>query len=211
LHRWAPMDPCVFLTSVGKSHVHVSSSSYDMYPPPRMTCILLLIWHVRLFDLRSLEHSTIIYESAPPPDSAPLLRLAWNKQVFIHTHNTQHTNTHTHTHTHMFKYIYIYTHTHKHTHTHTHTQHTHTHKYICLNMYIYIHTHIGHQLFGNICHGQQFPRHSRRQGTIHSGGRVTRTWPGLFWHILNLFWHILGLFWHMPSIPVAGLHGHDQV
>jgi WD repeat-containing protein 68 len=35
---------------------------------------------VRLFDLRSLEHSTIIYESAPPPDSAPLLRLAWNKQ-----------------------------------------------------------------------------------------------------------------------------------
>ena len=38
---------------------------------------------VRLFDLRSLEHSTIIYESAPPPDSAPLLRLAWNKQVLI--------------------------------------------------------------------------------------------------------------------------------
>ena len=35
---------------------------------------------VRLFDLRSLEHSTIIYESAPPPDSSPLLRLAWNKQ-----------------------------------------------------------------------------------------------------------------------------------
>jgi len=32
---------------------------------------------VRMFDLRSLEHSTIIYES---PDSAPLLRLAWNKQ-----------------------------------------------------------------------------------------------------------------------------------
>lgn len=32
---------------------------------------------VRLFDLRSLEHSTIIYES---PDLQPLLRLAWNKQ-----------------------------------------------------------------------------------------------------------------------------------
>lgn len=32
---------------------------------------------VRMFDLRSLEHSTIIYES---PDSVPLLRLAWNKQ-----------------------------------------------------------------------------------------------------------------------------------
>lgn len=30
-----------------------------------------------MFDLRSLEHSTIIYES---PDSTPLLRLAWNKQ-----------------------------------------------------------------------------------------------------------------------------------
>jgi WD repeat-containing protein 68 len=32
---------------------------------------------VRLFDLRSLEHSTIVYES---PDLTPLLRLAWNKQ-----------------------------------------------------------------------------------------------------------------------------------
>jgi len=32
---------------------------------------------VRMFDLRSLEHSTIIYES---PDLVPLLRLAWNKQ-----------------------------------------------------------------------------------------------------------------------------------
>lgn len=32
---------------------------------------------VRLFDLRSLEHSTIIYEST---DCKPLLRLAWNKQ-----------------------------------------------------------------------------------------------------------------------------------
>ena len=25
---------------------HVSSSSYGMYPPPHMACILLLIWHV---------------------------------------------------------------------------------------------------------------------------------------------------------------------
>eukprot|EP01086_Lenisia_limosa_P009240 TRINITY_DN32514_c0_g1_i1.p1 TRINITY_DN32514_c0_g1~~TRINITY_DN32514_c0_g1_i1.p1 ORF type:complete len:331 (-),score=59.12 TRINITY_DN32514_c0_g1_i1:35-1027(-) len=32
---------------------------------------------VRMFDLRSLEHSTIIYES---PDLRPLLRLSWNKQ-----------------------------------------------------------------------------------------------------------------------------------
>jgi WD repeat-containing protein 68 len=32
---------------------------------------------VRMFDLRSLEHSTIIYES---PDLDPLLRLEWNKQ-----------------------------------------------------------------------------------------------------------------------------------
>jgi len=32
---------------------------------------------VRMFDLRSLEHSTIIYES---PDLVALLRLAWNKQ-----------------------------------------------------------------------------------------------------------------------------------
>lgn len=32
---------------------------------------------VRMFDLRSLVHSTIIYES---PELTPLLRLAWNKQ-----------------------------------------------------------------------------------------------------------------------------------
>jgi len=32
---------------------------------------------VRMFDLRSLEHSTIIYES---PELSPLLRIAWNKQ-----------------------------------------------------------------------------------------------------------------------------------
>ncbi|KAI9179295.1 hypothetical protein H9P43_005958 [Blastocladiella emersonii ATCC 22665] len=32
---------------------------------------------VRLFDLRALEHSTIIYEH---PQSAPLLRVAWNRQ-----------------------------------------------------------------------------------------------------------------------------------
>jgi WD repeat-containing protein 68 len=31
---------------------------------------------VRMFDLRSLEHSTIIYES---PDLAPLLRICWNR------------------------------------------------------------------------------------------------------------------------------------
>lgn len=32
---------------------------------------------VRHFDLRDLEHSTIIYESE---DASPLLRVAWNKQ-----------------------------------------------------------------------------------------------------------------------------------
>jgi DDB1- and CUL4-associated factor 7 len=32
---------------------------------------------LRMFDLRSLEHSTILYES---PDLTPLLRLSWNKQ-----------------------------------------------------------------------------------------------------------------------------------
>ncbi len=31
---------------------------------------------LRLFDLSSLEHSTILYET---PDLAPLLRLSWNK------------------------------------------------------------------------------------------------------------------------------------
>ena len=32
---------------------------------------------VRMFDLRSLEHSIILYET---PDLTPLLRIAWNKQ-----------------------------------------------------------------------------------------------------------------------------------
>ena len=32
---------------------------------------------LRMFDLRILEHSTILYDS---PDLAPLLKLAWNKQ-----------------------------------------------------------------------------------------------------------------------------------
>jgi WD repeat-containing protein 68 len=32
---------------------------------------------LRLFDLRSLEHSTILYDSE---DLSPLIRLAWNKQ-----------------------------------------------------------------------------------------------------------------------------------
>ena len=32
---------------------------------------------VRHFDLRDLEHSTIIYES---PEKQPLLRVAWNKK-----------------------------------------------------------------------------------------------------------------------------------
>lgn len=32
---------------------------------------------LRMFDLRSLEHSTILYET---PDLSPLLRLSWNKQ-----------------------------------------------------------------------------------------------------------------------------------
>ena len=35
------------------------------------------ITSVRMFDLRHLEHSTIIYED---PTHTPLLRLAWNKQ-----------------------------------------------------------------------------------------------------------------------------------
>jgi len=37
---------------------------------------------VRMFDLRSLEHSTIIYESSDGPGGSPvpLIRLAWNKQ-----------------------------------------------------------------------------------------------------------------------------------
>ena len=40
-------------------------------------CYNLIIISVRMFDLRHLEHSTIIYED---PTHTPLLRLAWNKQ-----------------------------------------------------------------------------------------------------------------------------------
>jgi DDB1- and CUL4-associated factor 7 len=38
---------------------------------------------VRLFDLRHLEHSTIIFETGMPdhPATLPLLRLGWNKEV----------------------------------------------------------------------------------------------------------------------------------
>ncbi|KAI9098813.1 WD40-repeat-containing domain protein [Phlyctochytrium arcticum] len=48
---------------------------------------------LRMFDLRNLEHSTILYEAVPPPptegtqarrgsdpENSPLVRLAWNKQ-----------------------------------------------------------------------------------------------------------------------------------
>jgi len=40
-------------------------------------CVLGADGSVRMFDLRHLEHSTIIYED---PQHQPLLRLAWNKQ-----------------------------------------------------------------------------------------------------------------------------------
>lgn len=40
-------------------------------------CVLGADGSVRMFDLRHLEHSTIIYED---PAHTPLLRLAWNKQ-----------------------------------------------------------------------------------------------------------------------------------
>ncbi len=38
---------------------------------------------IRMFDLRHLEHSTIIFETGPPdhPSTRPLLRLAWNHEV----------------------------------------------------------------------------------------------------------------------------------
>jgi len=47
-----------------------------------MDAVLFVHWSgadgsVRMFDLRHLEHSTIIYED---PQHQPLLRLAWNKQ-----------------------------------------------------------------------------------------------------------------------------------
>ena len=44
----------------------------------RASVCLPLFAAVRLFDLRSLERSTIIYESA---ENQPILRLSWNKLV----------------------------------------------------------------------------------------------------------------------------------
>jgi DDB1- and CUL4-associated factor 7 len=35
---------------------------------------------MRMFDLRQLEHSTIVYETGSGADTKPLLRLSWNKQ-----------------------------------------------------------------------------------------------------------------------------------
>ena len=43
---------------------------------------------VRMFDLRSLEHSTIIYESCDGQGGSPvpLIRLAWNKMCVAAAH-----------------------------------------------------------------------------------------------------------------------------
>jgi WD repeat-containing protein 68 len=49
-----------------------------------------------MFDLRSLEHSTVLYES---PDLTPLLRIAWNKQV---------TKVYVDVCNHILQYVYIY-------------------------------------------------------------------------------------------------------
>jgi hypothetical protein len=52
---------------------HVSSSSYDMCPPPHMTCILLLIWHV----------SSSSYAMYPPPHMTCILLLIWHVCILL--------------------------------------------------------------------------------------------------------------------------------
>ena len=54
------LDNC--LTAVGTGRAHLGSVGAD--------------GSVRLFDIRNLEHSQIMYESNP---SSPLLRLVWNQ------------------------------------------------------------------------------------------------------------------------------------
>eukprot|EP01117_Protostelium_nocturnum_P013957 TRINITY_DN5262_c0_g1_i2.p1 TRINITY_DN5262_c0_g1~~TRINITY_DN5262_c0_g1_i2.p1 ORF type:complete len:327 (+),score=86.68 TRINITY_DN5262_c0_g1_i2:143-1123(+) len=53
---------------------------YDIAFAPRVTDVFASVGadgSVRMFDLRCLEHSTIVYET---PDLTPLLRISWNKQ-----------------------------------------------------------------------------------------------------------------------------------
>jgi len=58
---------------------HVSSSSYDMYPPPHMTCILLLIWHHMTCILLLIWHvSSSSYDMYPPPHMTCILLLIWH-------------------------------------------------------------------------------------------------------------------------------------
>ena len=197
MHRWAPMDPCVFLTSVGKSHVHVSSSSYDM-------CVFLTSV------ASNIQQSSMRARLLLTPHRC----CGWRGiSRYLYTHTTHNTQKHTHTHTHICLsiYIYIYTHTQTHTHTHTHTTHTHTQIYMFKYVYIYTHTHrtpiiwqhlswtavpssfstSGYHPFrwpsytdmtrSLLTHTKSLLTHSRSLLThaIHSGGRVTRAWPGL--------------------------------
>jgi len=60
----------------GGAQRHVSSSSYDMYPPPHMTCILLLIWRVSSsLYTKALEARS---DMCPPPHMTCILLLIWH-------------------------------------------------------------------------------------------------------------------------------------
>ena len=58
------------LVRLGGIKQHIKQTHFWYFPPGADGS-------VRMFDLRHLEHSTIIYED---PQHHPLLRLSWNKQ-----------------------------------------------------------------------------------------------------------------------------------
>ena len=68
LHDWNLLVNSTLL-NIKKYYPRKSKSNWMNY--------IFIAGSVRMFDLRHLEHSTIIYED---PQHTPLLRLAWNKQ-----------------------------------------------------------------------------------------------------------------------------------
>jgi WD repeat-containing protein 68 len=91
---WCDLDPNTIGTSsidttctiwnieTGQAKTQLIAHDKEVYdiafaPTPEVFASVGADGSVRMFDLRSLDHSTIIYES---PELTPLLRLSWNKQ-----------------------------------------------------------------------------------------------------------------------------------
>ena len=69
---------CALLSIICESNIYIFFTAFSKAGGGRdMFASVGADGSVRMFDLRHLEHSTIIYED---PQHTPLLRLAWNKQ-----------------------------------------------------------------------------------------------------------------------------------